>query len=133
MAKSFPPPLFSSSEQDETLELRPKFNAQGLIPAIVQDADSGDVLMMAWMNTQSIRKTQKTGRATFWSRSRQKLWVKGETSGNTQLVIEMRVDCDQDTLLLKVRQLGGACHTGRYSCFYRQIDGDRLLKTDESD
>ncbi|MEM7662642.1 MAG: phosphoribosyl-AMP cyclohydrolase [Pseudomonadota bacterium] len=132
MAKSFPPPLFSSTEQDRTTELRPKFNAQGLIPAIAQDAETGEVLMMAWMNAQSLHKTIKTKRATYWSRSRKKLWVKGETSGHTQTVVDMLIDCDQDTVLLKVRQVGGACHTGRRSCFYRKIDGDRLLKTSET-
>ncbi|MEO1474805.1 MAG: phosphoribosyl-AMP cyclohydrolase [Pseudomonadota bacterium] len=128
MAKSFPPPLFSSREQDNTKELRPKFNAQGLIPAIAQDADTGDVLMMAWMNAQALRKTIKTGRATYWSRSRKKLWVKGETSGNTQLVMQILIDCDQDAVLMKVRQAGGACHTGRSSCFYREIENDQVLK-----
>ncbi|MEM6410808.1 MAG: phosphoribosyl-AMP cyclohydrolase [Pseudomonadota bacterium] len=132
MAKSFPPPLFSKREQDSTTELRPKFNAQGLIAAIAQDAETGEVLMMAWMNAQSLTKTMKTGKATYWSRSRNKLWVKGETSGNTQAVEEILIDCDQDTILLKVRQIGGACHTGRRTCFYRSVEGNRLSKTDET-
>ncbi|MEO0882250.1 MAG: phosphoribosyl-AMP cyclohydrolase [Pseudomonadota bacterium] len=132
MAKSFPPPLFSATEQNRTSELRPKFNAQGLIPAIAQDAETGEVLMMAWMNAQALAKTIKTGRATYWSRSRKKLWIKGETSGHTQTIVDILIDCDQDTILLKVKQVGAACHTGRKSCFYRQIEGDRLLKKSES-
>lgn len=118
---SFEAPL-AGSEQDETRELRPKFNADGLIAAIAQDADTGDVLMLAWMNEAALRATIDTGRGTYWSRSRQALWIKGETSGHTQAVVEIRVDCDQDAVLLKVRQTGGACHTGRASCFYRIID-----------
>jgi phosphoribosyl-AMP cyclohydrolase len=118
---SFEAPL-AGSEQDETRELRPKFNADGLIAAIAQDADTGDVLMLAWMNEAALRATIETGRGTYWSRSRQALWIKGETSGHTQAVVEIRVDCDQDAVLLKVRQTGGACHTGRTSCFYRIID-----------
>ena len=82
--------------------------------------------MFAWMNAEALAKTIKTGRATYWSRSRGELWVKGETSGNTQEVVELRVDCDQDAILLAVNQTGGACHTGRTSCFYRKIDGARL-------
>ncbi len=118
---SFEAPL-AGSEQDETRELRPKFNADGLIAAIAQDADTGDVLMLAWMNEAALRATIDTGRGTYWSRSRQALWIKGETSGHTQDVVEIRVDCDQDAVLLKVRQTGGACHTGRASCFYRKLD-----------
>jgi phosphoribosyl-AMP cyclohydrolase len=108
----FAPPL-SGSAQDETLELRPKFDAGGLIAAIAQDAETGEVLMLAWMNEEALRLTLSTRRATYWSRSRGALWVKGETSGHTQEVVEVRVDCDQDAVLLKVRQTGGACHTGR--------------------
>lgn len=118
---SFEAPL-AGSEQDETRELRPKFNADGLIAAIAQDADTGDVLMLAWMNEAALRATIDTERGTYWSRSRQALWIKGETSGHTQAVVEIRVDCDQDAVLLKVRQTGGACHTGRASCFYRKLD-----------
>lgn len=99
-----------------------KFNEQGLIPAIVQDADSGDVLMMAWMNREALQRTIETGKATYWSRSRQKFWVKGETSGHFQEVQGIYIDCDADTVLLKVRQVGAACHTGRRSCFFRQLD-----------
>ena len=102
-----------------TIELT--FDNRGLIPAIVQDAKTGDVLMVAWMNAESLRLTQKTGYATFWSRSRQELWKKGATSGNLQRVQEIWVDCDADTLLLKVEPAGPACHTGHQSCFYRQL------------
>lgn len=97
-----------------------KVNGQGLIPCIVQDAENGDVLMMAWMNEESYDLTLKTGTMTYWSRSRQKLWVKGETSGHFQYVKEIWVDCDADTLLAKVEQVGAACHTGHRSCFFRK-------------
>ncbi|HPE48144.1 MAG TPA: phosphoribosyl-AMP cyclohydrolase [Hyphomonas sp.] len=122
----FPPPL-SGSAQDEARELRPKFNADGLVAAIAQDAASGEVLMMAWMNADALDATLRTGRATYWSRSRQALWIKGETSGHVQEVVEVRVDCDQDAVLLKVRQTGGACHTGRASCFYRIVTPEGTL------
>lgn len=99
----------------------------GLLPAVVQDFDSGDVLMVGFMNKEAWEKTLSTGMATFFSRSRQELWVKGKTSGNIQKVREIRIDCDDDTVLLKVDQVGGAaCHKGYRSCFYRKIDGDRL-------
>jgi phosphoribosyl-AMP cyclohydrolase len=104
-----------------------KFNADGLIPAIAQDSDNGDVLMMAWMNAESIEKTLETGRVTYWSRSRKTFWVKGETSGHVQELIDLRVDCDQDCLLLQVRQTGPACHTNRRSCFYTAVrDGEEV-------
>ena len=119
----FPPPL-TGREQDETQELRPKFNADGLIAAIAQDATTGEVLMLAWMNAEALKATVETRRATYWSRSRQALWVKGETSGHVQQVEDVLVDCDQDAVLLKVHQTGGACHTGRQSCFYRTIGAD---------
>jgi phosphoribosyl-AMP cyclohydrolase len=115
---SYLPPL-AGSQQDETVELRPKFDAHGLIAAIAQDADTGDVLMLAWMNADALRETIDTGRAVYWSRSRKALWRKGDTSGHEQHIVEIRVDCDQDAVLLKVRQTGAACHTGRRSCFYR--------------
>ena len=98
--------------------LRPKFDAQGLIPAIVQDADSGQVLMMAWMNAESLALTVQTGETHFWSRSRQELWHKGATSGNIQRVVDIHLDCDQDALLVRVQPAGPACHTGAVSCFY---------------
>ena len=120
---SFERPL-SGAEQDETDEVRPKFNADGLIAAIAQDADTQEVLMLAWMNADALQATIETGRGTYWSRSRQALWVKGETSGHTQEVVEIKIDCDQDAVLLRVKQTGGACHTGRASCFYRSIHSD---------
>ncbi|MEQ9566432.1 MAG: phosphoribosyl-AMP cyclohydrolase, partial [Pseudomonadales bacterium] len=96
-----------------------KWNDQGLLPAIAQDAKTGEVLMLAWMNPESLSLTLDEGIAVYWSRSRKKLWRKGETSGHTQLVREVRIDCDKDSILLKVEQSGGiACHTGRRSCFY---------------
>ena len=97
------------------------YNEAGLIPAIAQDADNGDVLMMAWMNADAVARTLETGRVTYWSRSRQQFWVKGETSGHVQDLVEMRVDCDRDCLLLLIRQTGPACHTNRRSCFYTAI------------
>lgn len=97
------------------------FNADGLVPAIAQDAQSKEVLMLAWMNAESIEKTLKSGRVTYWSRSRQSFWVKGETSGHTQELVDLRFDCDRDCLLLLVRQTGPACHTGRRTCFYRAV------------
>ena len=100
-----------------------KFNGQGLIPAIVQDVNSGQVLMMAYMNQEALDKTVASGQTWFYSRSRQCLWKKGETSGHIQVVQEIRYDCDQDTLLVLVEQTGAACHTGHYSCFYRTLDG----------
>ena len=94
----------------------------GLVPAIVQDAISGEVLMLGYMNEESLRKTLETGLATYWSRSRNELWTKGETSGHYQHVQEIRIDCDEDTLLIKVIQDGAACHTGNRSCFYRLLE-----------
>ncbi|HDH53079.1 MAG TPA: phosphoribosyl-AMP cyclohydrolase [Nitrospirae bacterium] len=99
-----------------------KYSEQGLIPAIIQDAGNNEVLMMAYMNKTSLERTIETGRTCFWSRSRQKYWMKGETSGNVQIVKEILYDCDEDTLLVKVEQVGaGACHTGNRTCFYRNI------------
>lgn len=99
---------------------RVAYNADGLVPAIVQEVGSGDVLMLAWMNAEALTKTLATGRSWFWSRSRHELWCKGETSGDRQYVRKVRYDCDGDTLLLVVEQAGrGACHTGEHSCFYR--------------
>ncbi|MEI6114969.1 MAG: phosphoribosyl-AMP cyclohydrolase [Burkholderiales bacterium] len=99
------------------------FDAQGLIPAIAQDATTGQILMVAWRNAESLAETAQTGRAVFWSRSRKRLWRKGEESGHVQQVREIRLDCDGDVIVLKVDQVGGiACHTGRASCFYRRLD-----------
>ena len=98
-----------------------RFDDKGLIPAIAQDADNGDVLMMAWMNADAVARTLQSGRVTYWSRSRQAFWVKGESSGHVQELVEMRVDCDRDCLLVLVRQTGPACHTNRRSCFYTAL------------
>ena len=100
------------------------WSAQGLVPAIVQDAGTGQVLMLAYMNEESLQRTLDTGETWFWSRSRGELWHKGATSGNTQRVADMRYDCDADTLLLRVKPAGPACHTGQQSCFYRRLWGD---------
>ena len=97
------------------------YNDAGLIPAIAQDADTGDVLMMAWMNADAVAMTLRTGRVTYWSRSRAAFWVKGETSGHVQELVDLRVDCDRDCLLVVVRQTGPACHTGRRSCFFTAV------------
>lgn len=105
-----------------------KFDSQGLIPAIAQDAVSGEVLMCAYMNQESLEKTIETGRATYFSRSRQQLWVKGETSGHFQTVKEIFLDCDGDALVLKVEQEGAACHTGNRSCFYRKLVDGKLVE-----
>ncbi|MFD1796278.1 phosphoribosyl-AMP cyclohydrolase [Paracoccus aurantiacus] len=104
-----------------------RYDANGLIPAIAQDAASGEVLMMAWMNAESVARTLNSGNVTYWSRSRQSFWVKGETSGHLQKLVEMRVDCDRDTLLVLVDQTGPACHTNRRSCFYTALrDGQEI-------
>ena len=106
------------------MQLDFKYNSDGLIPAIVQDAASRRVLMMAWMNRAAIEKTLETGFMNYWSRSRQKPWLKGETSGHTQRVVRWAVDCDRDTLLFEVEQIGGACHTGYASCFFQTLNRD---------
>ena len=104
--------------------------AGGLVPAIVQDHATGEILMLAFMNQDAWDTTLSTGKATYYSRSRQKLWVKGETSGNLQIVKEIRIDCDDDTILLKVEQLGGAaCHTGHRSCFYKMVEEGTIIET----
>ncbi|WP_144777833.1 phosphoribosyl-AMP cyclohydrolase [Marinobacter maritimus] len=103
-----------------------RWTTDGLVPAIAQDAATGDILMMAWMNRESLRLTAEEGQAVYWSRSRGKLWRKGETSGHQQVVRDIRLDCDEDVILLKVEQKGGiACHTGRRSCFYRSLKDNR--------
>lgn len=98
-----------------------KYDERGLIPAIAQDAASGEILMMAWMNAEAVRRTLEHGRVTYWSRSRQSFWVKGETSGHVQKLVEMRLDCDRDCLLILIEQTGPACHTNRRSCFYTAV------------
>jgi phosphoribosyl-AMP cyclohydrolase len=115
----------SKAELESGLDFTPRFDEQGLMAAIVTDAGSGEVLMLAFMNAEALARTLATGEAHFWSRSRQALWRKGETSGNVLRVMEIRTDCDQDCLLLRV-EIGGdkaACHTGRRSCFYRRVEG----------
>jgi phosphoribosyl-AMP cyclohydrolase len=121
-----PPPFAARGSPDEVetgLVFQPRFDADGLIPAIVTDAASGEVLMFAWMNAEALRRTIDSGEAWYFSRSRGALWRKGETSGHVQRVVEMRVDCDQDAIWLRVEQTGAACHTGRHSCFYRKVEG----------
>jgi len=115
-----------------TLTQHINWNEQGLVPAIAQDWKSGDVLMLAWMNSEALELTIREGRAIYWSRSRGKLWRKGEESGNVQQLKELRVDCDADTVLMKVEQVGGiACHTGRGNCFYSRYEGGELVITED--
>ncbi|HRJ54617.1 MAG TPA: phosphoribosyl-AMP cyclohydrolase [Candidatus Thiothrix moscowensis] len=110
----------------ETLDTL-KYNSDGLIPAIAQQHDTAEVLMMAWMNRESIEETLQTGRVCYWSRSRNRFWRKGESSGQMQVLKEFRIDCDADTILLLVDQTGPACHTGRRSCFYNKVEGDQVV------
>ncbi len=103
------------------------YNDRGLLPVIAQDAVSKEVLMMAWMNAEAVERTLATGRVTYWSRSRQSFWIKGETSGHTQELVDMRIDCDRDCILVLVNQTGAACHTGRRNCFYTSVKtGDEV-------
>jgi phosphoribosyl-AMP cyclohydrolase len=117
---SFPPPG-AAAELEEGALLTPKFDADGLVTCVATDAASGEVLMVAHMNAEALQKTIASGEAWYFSRSRRGLWKKGETSGHSQRVVEMRIDCDQDAVWIKVEQAGGACHTGRRSCFYRAV------------
>ena len=133
----------SKQELEEGLVLAPRFGPDGLVTAVAADADTGEVLMVAHMNEEALRKTIASGEAWYFSRSRNALWRKGETSGQTQRVVEMRMDCDQDAIWIRVEQQGAACHTGRKSCFYRKIesvdgatrvsfvDADRLFDPDK--
>ena len=111
-------------DREEGLNFQPKFDASGLVTCVATDAATGDVLMVAHMNDEALRKTIASGEAWYFSRSRNALWRKGETSGQSQRVLEMRMDCDQDAVWIKVEQIGAACHTGRRSCFYRKVDGE---------
>ncbi|PWL17883.1 phosphoribosyl-AMP cyclohydrolase [Falsochrobactrum shanghaiense] len=122
----FPSPLSDKKATEEGAVFMPRFDASGLITAVVTDARDGELLMVAHMNEEALRLTLETGIAHYWSRSRNTLWKKGETSGNLQSVVELRIDCDQDALWLKVRVAGDGptCHTGRRSCFYRQVVTD---------
>lgn len=113
-----------SHDVEEGLRFQPKFDASGLVTCVATDAGNGDVLMVAHMNDEALRKTIATGEAWYYSRSRRKLWKKGESSGHVQRVVEMRMDCDQDAVWIKVEQAGAACHTGRRSCFYRAVTGE---------
>ncbi|EKS36109.1 phosphoribosyl-AMP cyclohydrolase [Afipia broomeae] len=113
-----------SHDVEEGLRFQPKFDASGLVTCVATDAGNGDVLMVAHMNDEALRKTVATGEAWYYSRSRKKLWKKGESSGHVQRVVEMRMDCDQDAVWIKVEQAGAACHTGRRSCFYRAVTGE---------
>ena len=109
-----------------------RFDEKGLVPVIAQDAGSGKILMLAWMNRESLQLTAEKKEAVYWSRSRGKLWHKGEESGHTQKIVEIRFDCDEDVILLKVEQCGGiACHTGRESCFYRQLQGSKWVEVEQ--
>ena len=110
-----------------------RFDANGLVPCIAQQHDTGEVLMMAWMNAEAVAETLATGRVCYWSRSRKALWRKGETSGQVQRLVDLRVDCDGDTLLALVDQTGVACHTGRHNCFFRAIRGEELATIAEPD
>lgn len=116
-----------SDHRDRSSVLDPKYDATGLLTAVVTDRTSGALLMVAHMNADALAATQASGEAHFWSRSRARLWKKGETSGNVLQVVELRIDCDQDAVQLIVDAAGPACHTGATSCFYRRIDGERLL------
>ena len=109
-------------DREEGLKFQPKFDASGLVTCVATDAATGDVLMVAHMNDEALQRTIATGEAWYFSRSRKALWRKGETSGQTQRVVEMRMDCDQDAVWIRVEQTGAACHTGRRSCFYRKVD-----------
>ena len=121
---------FSSLENGAAGESRPlaevlsklRFNEQGLVPCVTQDAESGEVLMLAWMNLEALETTLSSGQVTYYSRSRQELWIKGQTSGHTQRLVQMQIDCDGDAILCKAIQKGGACHTGRRNCFYLDVD-----------
>lgn len=118
----------TGADIEETTRLSPRFGPDGTLPAVAVCASTGDVLMLAYMNEDALARTLETGEAHYWSRSRGKLWKKGETSGNIQEVQEVRVDCDADCVLLRVRQVGGAaCHMGYRSCFYRRVQGDSLV------
>ena len=116
-------------DREEGLEFQPKFDASGLVTCVATDAATGDVLMVAHMNDEALRKTIATGEAWYFSRSRNALWRKGETSGQTQRVLEIRTDCDQDAVWLRVEQIGAACHTGRRSCFYRKVEAERRVRS----
>lgn len=118
--------MTASHDREQGRTFMPRFDAQGLLTAVAVDSESGEVLMVAFMDAEALAKTRETGLAHFHSRSRGRLWLKGETSGHFLRIVEIRVDCDQDCLVLRVRPEGPACHTGARSCFYRLLDGDVL-------
>ncbi len=135
MVNITPAKELSKADLENGLLFAPRYDANGLMPAIVTDAETGEVLMVAYMNAEALSLTLKTGQAHFWSRSRKSLWLKGETSGNTLRVVELLTDCDQDTLVVKVT-IGGdgvACHTGRRSCFYRRVTLDEACDETKGD
>ena len=117
-----------TDDREQGSTLQPRYDANGLVTAVATDAASGEVLMLAHMNAEALVKTIATGEAWFFSRSRGRLWKKGESSGHVLSVVEMRIDCDQDALWLRVNAAGPACHTGERSCFYRRLEGDRLVR-----
>jgi phosphoribosyl-AMP cyclohydrolase len=129
MTQTFPT-LATQDELERGAVLAPRFDASGLIAAVATHADTGEVLMLAWMNAEALRRTLETGEAHYFSRSRRALWKKGETSGQVQRVVEVRVDCDQDAVWMKVRPQGdgGACHVGFRSCFYRVVEDGKLVE-----
>ena len=110
------------------VNLKPKFNEQGLIPTIVQDANTKNILMLGWMNAEALKLTLQSGRVTFWSRSRNELWCKGVTSGNTLELVDLRIDCDEDTILILARPAGPTCHTGATSCFFRPLTLENITE-----
>jgi phosphoribosyl-AMP cyclohydrolase len=120
-SEGYPLSTSADQEREEGLSFSPKFDASGLVTCVATDAANGEVLMVAHMNDEALRKTVASGEAWYFSRSRNALWRKGETSGQTQRVVEMRMDCDQDAVWIRVEQVGAACHTGRKSCFYRKV------------
>ena len=122
----------TAEDLDEVLDYI-RFNVDGLIPAIAQQHDTGEVLMMAWMNAKSLKETLRTGRVCYWSRSRQSYWRKGEESGNVQMLKELTLDCDGDAILMQVEQQGPACHTNRRSCFYNVLDSKKLTVVNHHD
>ncbi|WOK37144.1 phosphoribosyl-AMP cyclohydrolase [Sphingomonas sp. C3-2] len=119
-----------ADDRETGATLNPKYDANGLVTAVVTDSGDGQVLMLAHMNAEALARTQETGIAHFWSRSRQSLWMKGETSGNVLRVVKMRIDCDQDAIWVIADAAGPACHTGERSCFYRRIEGEGLVRVD---
>jgi phosphoribosyl-AMP cyclohydrolase len=132
MSTSLFPQAHSKNDLERGSALAPRFNADGLVVAVAQHADTGEILMLAWMNDEALKRTVETNIAHYFSRSRNELWKKGETSGQLQDVVELRVDCDQDAVLLKVRPRGdgGACHVGFRSCFYRVLEDGQLVERD---